>query len=341
MNEIILTDYDRLVYEKELESFLPDKMFDAHVHVSRSGLAPHGKRNGGSAWTGYLCHELSAKELTEINKLLLPKQKTNSLIFGLCLSEIEQTNKFVIETNKDYGYPMLYRTDYSQTPEELEEKVKAGGFLGLKPYISCSPAYIPAAEIRIFDYLPESHLEVANKNGWIVMLHIPRADRLRDPVNIAQIMEIDRKYPNVKLIVAHVGRAYAREDFGNAFEIIKESKNLYFDFTANVLDDAITEAIKCVGVDRVMYGTDLPIALMRMYRIVEGGVYYNVVPKGLYGDVNGQPHMKEAKDGENITFMIYEQLKAFKRSAMALGLSDSEVEKVLFSNADKLIKSVR
>lgn len=341
MKKLVLTDYDRQVYEKELASFLPDKMLDAHVHVSIGGLTPHGKRNGGSTWTAYLDNHMSAAELTEINKILLPNQKVNSLIFGLCLSDIEQMNAFVLETNKDYNYPMLYRTDYSQTPEELEEKVKAGGFLGLKPYITCSPSYIPAGEIRIFDYLPESHLEVANKNGWIVMLHIPRADRLRDPVNIAQIMEIDRKYPNVKLIVAHVGRAYSRADFGNAFEIIKESKNLYFDFTANVLDDAITEAIKCVGVDRVIYGTDLPIALMRMYRIVEDGVYYNVVPKGLYGDVNGQPHMREAKDGENITLMIYEQLKAFKRSAMALGLKDSEVEKVLFSNADKLIKSVK
>ena len=43
--------------------------------------------------------------------------------------------------------------------------------------------------------------------------------RLRDEVNIAQIMEIEEKYPNLKLVVAHIGRAYAKEDIGNAFEM--------------------------------------------------------------------------------------------------------------------------
>ena len=40
---------------------------------------------------------------------------------------------------------------------------------------------------------------------------------------------------------------------------------------------------------------------MRMYRVVEGGVYRNVVPRGLYGDVSGDPHMRQT--GEiKITF---------------------------------------
>ena len=115
---------------------------------------------------------------------------------------------------------------------------------------------------------------------------------------------------------------------------------MYFDFTANLLDDAITEGIKTVGVDRFIYGTDLPIALMRMRRIVENGVYYNVVPEGYYGDVSGIANMREEKSDE-ITIMVYEQLRAFKRSAAALHLSDTDVEKILYSNAKKLIDSVK
>ena len=235
---------------------------------------------------------------------------------------------------------MLYRSDYAMAPDELEAKVKAGGFLGLKPYLSNCPSYIPSNEVRIFDFLPHAHLEVANKNGWIIMLHIPRVDRLKDPVNIAQIMEIEEKYPNIKLIVAHIGRAYAREDFGNAFEMLKNTKNMMFDFTANLLDEAMVEGIKTVGVDRFMYGTDLPIALMRMYRIVENGTYYNIVPKGLYGNVNGQPHMRD-EDNDKITLMVYEQLLAFKRASAQLKLTDTDVEKILYSNIKNLTESVR
>ena len=69
-------------------------------------------------------------------------------------------------------------------------------------------SYIPEKEVRIFDYLTHEHMEVMNELGGIVMLHIPRSLRLRDPVNLAQMLEIDEKYPNAKVIIAHIGRAY-------------------------------------------------------------------------------------------------------------------------------------
>ena len=335
-----VNDYDRYVYDKQLKDFLPDKMFDAHVHISTSGLERYGSHNGGSTWTDYLDKNMSIEKFLDVNKQMFPCQDMKALVFGMCLTDIEQTNQFVINNNKNYNFPMLYRSDYAMAPDELEAKVKAGGFLGLKPYLSNCPSYIPSNEVRIFDFLPHAHLEVANKNGWIIMLHIPRVDRLKDPVNIAQIMEIEEKYPNIKLIVAHIGRAYAREDFGNAFEMLKNTKNMMFDFTANLLDEAMVEGIKTVGVDRFMYGTDLPIALMRMYRIVENGTYYNIVPKGLYGNVNGQPHMRD-EDNDKITLMVYEQLLAFKRASAQLKLTDTDVEKILYSNIKNLTESVR
>ena len=331
---------DRAFYDRELKDFLPDKMFDAHVHISTAGLSRYGSHNGGSTWTDYLCKEMGVGEFLAMNKEMFPNQKMEALIFGMCLTDIDETNAYVINNNKDYGFPMLYRSDYAQDPDELEANVKAGGFIGLKPYLSNCPSYIPSNEVRIFDFLPPAQLEVANKNGWIIMLHIPRNKRLGDPVNIAQIMEIEEKYPNIKLIVAHVGRAYTDADFGNAFEILKNTKNMMFDFTANLFTPAITEGIKTVGVDRFLYGTDLPIAVMRMYRIVENGDYFNVIPRGYYGDVTGQPHMRE-EDNDQISLMVYEQLLAFKRSVAELKLTDTDVEKILYSNAKALCDSVK
>jgi hypothetical protein len=189
---------DRAFYDKHLKDFLPDKMFDAHVHISTAGLSRYGSHNGGSTWTDYLCKEMGVEEFLAMNKEMFPNQKMEALIFGMCLTGINETNAYVINNNKDYGFPMLYRSDYAQSPDELEANVKAGGFIGLKPYLSNCPSYIPSNEVRIFDFLPPAQLEVANKNGWIIMLHIPRNKRLGDPVNIAQIMEIEEKYPNVK-----------------------------------------------------------------------------------------------------------------------------------------------
>ena len=118
--------------------------------------------------------------------------------------------------------------------------------------------------------------------------------------------------------------------------MVGKGENTYFDFTANLCDDAIRACINAVGSKKLIFGSDMPIAIMRMYRIVENGVYYNIVPRGMYGDVDGQPHMRES-DEKNITIMMYEQLRAFKRVATELKLSDSDIEAVMRTNVEKLL----
>ncbi len=337
---VILNDYDRKVYETELKSFLPKEFIDCHVHIWKEEFPRLGKSNGGSSWTGKVAKDLTAEDLMEGYKVLFPENKVTPLVFGSCSRHVPTCNAYVKDCADQHGFPTLFRTSYEMTPEYLEEEVKKGGFLGLKPYLTFCPPYIPAAEIRIFDFLPKEHLEVADKNGWIVMLHIPRSQRLRDVVNVAQIMEIEEKYPNLKLVVAHIGRAYAKEDIGDAFDVLKNSKNLVFDFTANVCDDAIKACIEAVGTKRLLFGSDLPIAFMRMYRVVENGEYFNVVPRGLYGDVTGVAHMRET-DETDVTFMIYEQILALKRVAAEMKLTDSQIEDIMFLNAKNLIESVK
>ena len=166
----------------------------------------------------------------------------------------------------------MYCTSYDTPAEEIEWALTEGGFSGIKPYLHHSPEYIPANEIRIFDFLPHEHLKVLDKYNAKVLLHIARPKRLRDKVNVAQLMEIEEKYQNLKMIVAHIGRAYTPEDLGDAFETLKHSKNMMFDFCANTFSGAMTRCIEAVGPKRLMFGSDMPITKMRMYRITENGV---------------------------------------------------------------------
>jgi hypothetical protein len=87
----------------------------------------------------------------------------------------------------------------------------------------------------------------------------------------------------------------------------------------------------------------MPILRMRMRRICENGIYVNLVPPGLYGDVSGDPHMREvgAEEGEQLSFFLYEQLHAFRRAAEAVGLSRADVEDVFYNTAAKIIAATR
>jgi predicted TIM-barrel fold metal-dependent hydrolase len=235
--------------------------------------------------------------------------------------------------------PALIFSDPAWSAAEFERRTQAGGFIGLKSYLSMAPAYVPTGEIRIFDFFPPHHLEVCDRHGWIVMLHVPRDDRLKDPVNLAQLLQIERDYSNLSLIVAHVGRAYCDEDVGNAFEILAETKRMCFDISANTNDRVFEQLLRCVGPKRVLFGSDLPILRMRMRRITRAGHYVNLVPKGAYGNVSGDKNMGEVcgAEADALTFFLYEEIEAFRRAAERVGLTAAEVADVFCGNARRLL----
>lgn len=338
-------EVDRQVYAQRLRDFLPDEIIDIHTHVWRASDFPASQRPSGESrtvtWPARVARDNPIEDLMATYQLLLPGKRVTPLIFATLPEggNLEAQNAYVAECSRRENVPALLFTDPAWTAAELEARTIAGGFRGAKSYLSLAPAYIPTKEIRIFDFFPPHQLEVHNRHGWIVMLHIPRDGRLKDPVNLAQLLQIEQDYPNLKLIVAHVGRAYCNEDVGNAFEILAKTKRMSFDFCANTNDRIFEQLLCCVGPKRVLFGTDLPILRMRMKRITREGYYVNVVPKGLYGDVSGDKNMSEIEgtEAEKLTFFLYEELESFRRAAERVGLSRKDIEDVFYNNAQRLL----
>ena len=328
-----LTGYDKKVYQEEMNEFLPKNIVDSHTHVYT--VKSLKKKEGPVYWPSRVAEDCSAEDLIQTYKDLFPNQNVVPVMFGAPGGILEIANAYCSEKSKEYNYPALFLNHYDMSADFVEEEVLKGGFQGLKPYCCNCKAGVVGADAGIFEFLPHEHLKVADKYGWKVVLHISKDDRLKNPDNIRDLMEIEQKYPNVKLIVAHIGRAYAPEDIGNAFDTLKHSKNMMFDFCANTLSLATEKCIEAVGTKRVIFGTDMPIAKMRMYRITEDGYYINVVPRGEYGDITGAAHMRES-DEPNITNFTYEIIRGFKQCAENLTLTKKDVEDIMCNNAANL-----
>ena len=78
---------------------------------------------------------------------------------------------------------------------------------------------------------------------------------------------------------------------------------------------------------------------MRMRRVCENGNYVNLVPRGLYGDVAGDSHMREVDgpEADALSFFLYEELEAFRQACLAVGLSRADIEDVFWNNAQRLL----
>ena len=159
----------------------------------------------------------------------------------------------------------------------------------------------------------------------------------------ALLFHMLQTYPNIRLVIAHVGRAYVKEDVGDAFEYLNQAPDLMYDFCANCCEYAITEVIRNAGPKHVMFGLDLPILRMRTHRIEENGTYINLIPPGMYGDPSQDSHLREVspEEAEKITFFAYEELLAFKRAAKTLGLTKQDIEDIMYNNAANLVEGAR
>jgi len=348
-----VTEYDKKVYEEQLKDFLPDKMIDVHAHIWRNSdymSKPEDlAKRRAVVWPSLVAADNSIEDLIETYRLMFPGKDVTPMVFegggggSENLDYLKIRNKYVQDSALKTGFPSLYFSTPGQSAEEIEKEVTQGGFLGLKAFLTFSASYIPEAEIRIFDFFPKHQLKVIDRLGGIIMLHIPRIGRLKDPVNIAQILEIKQQFPNLKLILAHIGRAYHRNDVGNAFEELRESADLMFDFCANTSEYTMTKLLETFGPQHALFGSDMPILRMRMRRIEENNTYINLIPPGLYGDPKQDSHLREVseEEGKKLTFFMYEEILAFKRASENVGLSKADVEDAFCNNAKKVIDEAR
>lgn len=337
-----IAQVDRNFYQTYLEDFLPRRIFDVHAHIwLQSFELRQFQIERGAQWAGRVAAENTLDTLIAEYRQMLPRQQVTPLVFGWPSRGVDvgANNQWAAEQARMHTFPALLVSTPETPAYQLEESVRSGGFRGLKPYLEFAPDHLTPDQITIYDFLPHSHLEAANAHGWIVMLHIPRSKRISDPLNLTQIVEIEQKYPHLRLIIAHLGRAYCLEDLGTSMAVIQATERVLFDFSANTNAEVLAALIRTVGSQRLLFGSDMPITHMRMRRICENGKYINLVPSGLYGDVSDDEHMREVsqEEGEGISFFLYEQLLAFRRAAESTHLTQPEIESVFFHNANNLL----
>ena len=223
----------------------------------------------------------------------------------------------------------------SQRSLSAASTVRSQGFLGIKPYPDLAPH--GTNEVSIYDFLPRAHLAVLDKFGGILMLHLPRHGRLGDAHNIREVLEIHESYPSVKLILAHIGRAYCLPAAERGLPHLVDARRIYFDTAANLNADVFQYALEVVGPDRLLFGSDLPVTMMRGVREHIGEEYINYTD----GPYSWNTNRKSPEEEANYTYYVYEELRALIRAVERAGLGFDALEKILYSNSAGLLDTTQ
>ena len=347
MNEIPLlhvftyNDVDRAFWEKHLEPWVPARIVDSHIHIVdpsfRIETITEKKRR--SYWVMEVACEQEAETAERCIKIVYPGRNVTCVAFGFPTLgwDIEGENEYVRREAVKRGWRALVLTRPTWVAEQIAHLLDQPGVIGVKPYYALigydrtgRDRYLEAS---IFDFLPHHQLEVLNERRAWVTLHVPRAGRLADPENIREVRELRRRYPDVKLVIAHLGRSYTLPHAQEGLEPFAEDPGVFFDNSAVLNPDVHRFALERIGPERILYGTDNPIFYMRGRRQWHGRTYVNRTNYPFFFNKEREPPEVEAR----YTLYLYEALKAFKDACDEVGLGPEAIEDVMYRNALRLM----
>ncbi len=339
------TDVDRRFWYEHLEDFVPSKFIDAHTHLDYPDLRliEMTEEKKRQYWVNELMEMITPQQAKRCCGIVYPNREVSCVAFG-CPSleyDLEKSEQRLCEEIPSLGWYRLAVVRPQITGEELESILDNPAVIGIKVYYdlighdpSSRDKYIEAS---IFDFLPHHLLEILDRRGKWVTLHVPKAGRLGHPDNIHEIKTIREKYPNIKLVIAHLGRCYCLEHAKKAFPELASDSELFFDNSAVLNPDVHRYALETFGPGRILYGTDNPIFYMRGRRQWSGETYTNRTNYPFYFNKDRESPEVEA----NYTLYMYEALKAIKQACNELKLNKNDINKLFFDNAEQLIPTTK
>ena len=312
---------DRAFYERELASFIPDRVFDAHTHLwhrEHAGFDMPGLPDTvGLTEYGALMDGLHPGR--RVGALFIPFAKKDQFALG---------NEWVAKhTAADPSCRGLFFVKPEDDPEWVRQEVRRLGLHGLKCYHLYSRTQ-PTWESDIPGYLPEPLVAVAHDEGWVITLHMVKSRAVADPGNIHWIRRYCESYPNMKLILAHSARGFQPAHNLEGLPKLTGLDNLYFDTSANCEPMAHQAIIRIIGHKKLMYGSDLPVSHLRGRAVAAADSFL-----WLYLDspVWGEKHLQIKP-----VLIGLEHLRSLKWACWSERLNDSAVEDIFWNNAARL-----
>lgn len=151
--------------------------------------------------------------------------------------------------NRLLGYCYVNPECGRQALDEIRRCMNQEGFIGVKLYnerVCTDPIVAPVIELAI-------------ELGAVILHHaghshvpIPSQPNISDGGHLA---ELGRRYPEARLICAHVGGG---GDWEWTIKALRHAKNVYLDTSGSVIDEGIVElAAKTLGVERLLFACDM------------------------------------------------------------------------------------
>lgn len=320
-----ITDFDQCIWQRELDEFVPEHVFDAHTHIWSES---HKKANIDDS--SALRMPIALEDLHNYSRLLFPGRKLGYLLLATTLKDIdyEGHNRWIADQVKsahtiDLPVVSSMLIVPGMSPSYVKDHIISHGVKVLKPYrvFANDPK-----ECDIIDFLPEELLEVADELHLTVTLHLSKSLGPADEKNLKDLEYLTKRYTHVKWILVHCARAFNSVHLEQSIVRLAALDSVWMDTAA--VCDPYTHYLLLKHFDRekILFGTD---------NISAGAVKGKYITFG-YGWDGYWPKAHLEHCDPRCTFICYEQLRSQRQSAKIANLNAHEIENIFYRNSMKL-----
>jgi glutamate-1-semialdehyde 2,1-aminomutase len=316
----IFNETDQEIFDRELADFLPDRIFDAHMHLMHPDFF-------SITYDGKLPETCGVDGFRKYNGLLHPVDELGGLALSFSFSphDVAFANQWCSDQVKDEpNFRCFIFVSPDDDPDFVRQEAQRLGADGFKVY------HVRAARESTWDadipeYMPEWLVAIADEMQLAITLHMVKQRGVADQRNIDCIRHYCETYPNMKLILAHSARGFQPQHNVEGLPKLAGIPNLYFDTSANCSELAHLAILKVFGHERLMYGSDFPVSHAHSTNFGVGDSFIWISEEDdIWNQKLGaiQP-----------TLCGIEHLRSVKHACWVAGLSDGQVEDIFWNNA--------
>jgi len=326
IDDYIYFDCDGL-WKRELADFVPDVFIDAHGHIGlKDAVGPLSYEKSISALATFT--HMKWETLRRMHEEMFPgKRIIRTCCFGFVINEVDirKANSYVIKKAFENREIMPLLLASPKDPEAIEAGMAEANKLGvkiygLKPYyeFASDKAIVSPLSIKLDDFVTEEMLEFCNKNEMILMLHTCSIG-MGDNALADRIEQVLTQYPKMRLILAHMGRFYKKEQFydfmDSDFIERNADRQFWFDISSVTDKDVFIRALQEKRLHKkLLYAQDMPfgsITGVEIYSKTHGGIFLTR-DDYVWSDEEIQNEFSEER--KTLTYNNYHCIRAFKEA---------------------------
>jgi glutamate-1-semialdehyde 2,1-aminomutase len=326
-----LNPSDLQLVQDRLADFIPSEVMDIHAHIFRSDqFGPDDYK-----WLASEKMLTCADHRAALGRYL-PGRTLHGLYIGMPAkgANREATNQWVRDEVRANGSPLsrcLVLAAPNDSPEKVHDLLKQPGVAGVKVYHFFLPGK-DTFQASVAEFAPEWMWDVCHATRSVLTIHLVRDLSIADPENLKTIQTFSRRYPNCQVVLAHAARCFNHRLAPRAMSQLVDRDNVWIDTAAINEAEPLREAIRQLGVHRVLYGSDYAISEARGRCVTTGDSFF-----WIYDDIIKPEYAPPTV--MRMTLIGIETLLYLREVADECGLSETDLKAIFFGNSLRLLGS--